>query len=74
MIIIMSESGSPLHWLDYIIFAVLLGSSLVIGIIPRFTGSRQKSTKDYLLGNRYGTLMKEIGMKAFDIMKKGLIK
>ena len=40
------------HWADYVVFASTLAFSFVVGIYQRFIGDRQRSTKEYLLGNR----------------------
>lgn len=37
---------------DYIVFAVMLAMSASIGIYYRFTGGRQKTTQEYMLGNK----------------------
>ena len=39
------------HWVDYVVFATVLGISFVVGIIQRFTGNKQKSVEDYLQGS-----------------------
>ena len=40
------------HIVDYILFVVMLLVSLGIGIYSAFTGGRQKTTSEYLMGNR----------------------
>ena len=45
-------SGSLLHVADYIIFASVLLISLGIGIYYSLAGDRQRTNKEYLLGNR----------------------
>ena len=47
--------GSPdlsLHWADYAVFSGMLLISLGIGIYHSFTGGKQKTTSEYILGNR----------------------
>ena len=46
----MAESG--LIWLDYLIFSVMLCTSLGIGVYHAFTGGKQRTTSEYILGNR----------------------
>ena len=40
------------HVVDYIMFAVMLLISLGIGVYSAFTGGGQKTTSEYLMGNR----------------------
>ena len=40
------------HWADYLVFAATLLIALGIGVFQAFTGDRQKTTKEYLMGNR----------------------
>ena len=52
-----SSSGSDptdvgFHWADYLVFAATLLIALGIGVFQAFTGDRQKTTKEYLMGNR----------------------
>ena len=42
----------PLHPLDWVVFGLMMATSLGIGIYYACTGSKQKTTSDYLLGNR----------------------
>ena len=46
----MAESG--LIWLDDLIFSVMLCTSLGIGVYHAFTGGKQRTTSEYILGNR----------------------
>ena len=45
-------SESSFHWFDYVVFSVTLLVSLGIGVFQACTGGKQKSTKEYLLGNK----------------------
>ena len=47
----MATSGG-LHALDYVVLAVMLVISAVIGVYVAFTGGRQRTSAEYLLGNR----------------------
>ena len=40
------------HIVDYVLFVVMLLISLGIGVYSAFTGGRQKTTSEYLMGNR----------------------
>ena len=40
------------HWADYAVFGGTLLISLVIGIYYRFTGDKQSSTREFLLGDK----------------------
>ena len=44
--------GNSLHVADYLVFACLLLISLGIGVYYSLTGGRQKTTEEYLMGNR----------------------
>ena len=46
------ETNSTFHWLDYTLFIATLAVSLGIGVFQALTGGRQKTTQEYLLGNR----------------------
>ena len=43
---------AQLMWLDYLIFILMLAISLAIGIYHACSGGRQRTTFEYLLGNR----------------------
>ena len=43
---------SLLHWADYLILVVFLVISLAIGIYHSLTGGRQKTTAEFIMGNR----------------------
>ena len=45
-------SRSYFHWADYVVFIATLVISLGIGVFQAFIGDRQKTTKEYLTGNR----------------------
>ena len=47
-----SPAEKGFHAADYVIFAVTLLVSLGIGLYHAFTGGRQKTTKEFLMGNR----------------------
>ena len=40
------------HAFDYVVFTIMLLISLGIGVYSAFTGGRQKTTSEYLMGNR----------------------
>jgi len=40
------------HWADYVVFSLFLLTSAAIGVYYGFTGGRQTSTKEFLLGGR----------------------
>jgi Na+/pantothenate symporter len=40
------------HWADYILFVIVLIASAAIGIYYGFTGTRQKTTSEFFLGDR----------------------
>ncbi len=40
------------HWLDYVIFIVMLVVSLGIGLYHAWKGQRNNTTAEYLMGNR----------------------
>lgn len=40
------------HWADYLVFSLSLAVGLVLGFIFMFTGGRQSTTDEYLLGGR----------------------
>ena len=42
----------PLHVSDWLIFGLMLATSLGIGVYYACTGDKQRTTKEYLLGNR----------------------
>lgn len=42
--------NSGFHWVDYVMFSLLLGLSLAIGVFYAIKG--QSTTKDYLMGGR----------------------
>ena len=44
------------HWADYLVFLSVLLMSFIVGVYQRFTGGRQKSTNEYLMGDRYAFL------------------
>ena len=45
-------SENSFHWFDYVVFSVTLLVSVGIGVFQACTGGKQKSTKEYLLGNK----------------------
>lgn len=53
------EDLSGFHWLDYVLFSASLAFSLGVGIYHGYCGEGQRSTKQYLLGNKK--------MKAFPV-------
>lgn len=46
------KTDTKLQWPDYLIFAFTIITSLGIGIWTAFSGGRQKTTSEYLMGNR----------------------
>ena len=40
------------EWYDYLIFALLLVASLSTGVYQAFTGGKQRTTSEYLMGDR----------------------
>ena len=40
------------HWLDYVLFVATLAISAAIGIWAAVSGGGQKTTAQYLMGNR----------------------
>ena len=48
----MSRNRYQFTMYDYIVFAAMLIISITIGIYYAFFGSRQKTTKEFLMGNR----------------------
>ena len=44
--------SSGFEWYDYLLFAATLAVSLGIGLYYGFVGGKQKTTKEYLMGNR----------------------
>ncbi len=45
------------HWLDYVLFVVMLVASLGIGVYAALTGGKQRTTREFLIGNRELTLL-----------------
>ena len=43
---------SHLHWADYLVLVGFLVISLAIGIYHSLTGGRQKTTSEFIMGNR----------------------
>src|SRR6218665_1011369 len=43
---------SHLHWADYLVLVGFLVVSLAIGIYHSLTGGRQKTTSEFIMGNR----------------------
>ena len=41
-----------LHWVDYVVFVVFMGVSLGIGVFYAFSGGRQRSPDEFLVGSR----------------------
>ena len=41
-----------LHWADYLIFALFLAVSISIGIYFAISGGHQRTTQEFLMGNR----------------------
>ncbi len=48
-------AASSFEWYDYLIFVMTLLLSLAVGLYFTFTGGRQRTTKEYLLGDRQMT-------------------
>ncbi|KAG8266488.1 putative sodium-dependent multivitamin transporter [Homalodisca vitripennis] len=48
----MSFNQQHFHWADYLVLLAMLVFSAGIGIYFRFTGGKQKTTEEYLLGDR----------------------
>ena len=48
----MEDTYDTLRWYDYLIFVVTLLIPLVIGAYYSVSGNKQKTTSEYLLGNR----------------------
>jgi Na+/proline symporter len=46
------EAERTLHVADYVVFSATLVISLGIGLYHACTGDKQKTTKDFLMGNR----------------------
>ena len=46
-----------LHWADWVVFVIMLCIALGIGVYYAFTGGRQKTTGEYLMGNRQMNLI-----------------
>ena len=46
------EEPPGFHWADYVVFVATLVIALGIGIVQGFTGDRQRTTSEYLMGNR----------------------
>ena len=40
------------HWADYLVFSLSLAVGLGVGIVFFFTGGKQKTNDEYLLGGR----------------------
>lgn len=49
---LLSKTNNSLKWPDYLIFSMTLVVSLGIGIYTAFSGGGQKTTSEYLMGNR----------------------
>lgn len=47
-----TKTTNKLQWPDYLIFVLTLVVSLGIGIYTAFSGGGQKTTSEYLMGNR----------------------
>ena len=47
-----SSSNAKFHWADYVLFSICLLACVVIGLYHRFTGGRQKTTSEFLVGDR----------------------
>ena len=45
-------ASSTFHWLDYVVFLVMLMFSCGIGVYYACTGTKQQSKEEFLLGNR----------------------
>jgi Na+/proline symporter len=48
----MENQDRVLHTLDFVVFGVILGISLAIGVYHGFTGDKQRTTREYFVGNR----------------------
>ena len=48
----MTGGNESFHWLDYVIFAIMLMISCGIGIYYAITGAKDQSKENFLLGNR----------------------
>ncbi|XP_064595914.1 sodium-dependent multivitamin transporter-like [Liolophura sinensis] len=48
----MTQSPISLHWADYAFFGAVLAVSIGIGIYHACAGSKQRTTAEYLVGNR----------------------
>ncbi len=46
-------AGGSFEWYDYVIFIGTLVVSLGIGLYFSLAGEKQRTTKEYLMGNRY---------------------
>jgi len=46
------KSTGTLGWLDYVVLAVFLVISLGIGVYHALTGGRQRTTEEFIMGNR----------------------
>ena len=49
--------GGGFHWSDYIVFFITLSVSLGIGVYFAVAGGRNKSTEEYLVGDRQMKLL-----------------
>ena len=50
--VVHSEETPSFHWADYVVFTATLVIALGIGVFQAFTGDKQRTTKEYLMGNR----------------------
>ena len=48
----MADTETGFEWYDYVIFIATLVVSLGIGLYFSFSGGKQRTTKEYLMGNR----------------------
>jgi len=48
----MEEAGTLFTWPDYAVFGLTLAVSVAVGIYHACTGGKQRTTDEYLLGNR----------------------
>ena len=56
----LTAAAKNFHWLDYVVFVLTIVVSLGIGVYFALSGDRQKTTGEYLTGNRQLKVSKKL--------------